>query len=53
MTCRYCIRYQTGQCFKENPHAVKGPLYLRGADGRRYLLKFDCTKCEMQVLLEK
>ena len=52
MTCRYCIRYQTGQCLKVNPHAVKGPLYLRGADGRRYLLKFDCKKCEMQVILE-
>ena len=25
-------------------------LYLSGADGRRYLLRFDCRKCEMQVI---
>ena len=49
MTCRYCIRYQVGECLRDNADAVKGPLYLRGADGRRYLLKFDCRKCEMKV----
>ena len=48
--CRYCIRYETGMCLRENPEAPKGPLYLRGADGRRYLLRFDCRKCEMQVI---
>lgn len=50
MTCRYCIRYQTGNCTKDNPKAVRGPLYLRGADGRRFMLGFDCRKCEMQVM---
>jgi len=49
MTCRYCIRYQLGQCLKRNPQAVRGPLYLRGADGRRFLLRFDCKTCLMTV----
>ena len=49
MTCRYCIRYQVGECMRDNADAVKGPLYLHGADGRRYLLQFDCRKCEMKV----
>ena len=52
MTCRYCIRYQLGQCMKCNPDAVRGPLYLRGADGRRFLLRFDCKACQMMVELE-
>ena len=49
MTCRYCIRYQVGECLRDNADAVRGPLYLRGADGRRYLLQFDCRRCEMKV----
>ena len=52
MTCRYCIRYQLGQCLKRDPNAVRGPLYLRGADGRRFLLRFDCKACQMMVELE-
>ncbi len=50
MTCRYCIRYEMGLCLKENPDAPRGPLFLRGADGRRFELRFDCRRCEMQVL---
>ena len=53
MTCRYCIRYQLGQCLKRNPQAVRGPLYLRGADGRRFLLRFDCKACQMMVEIER
>lgn len=49
MTCRYCIRYQTGQCLRNNPQAVQGNLYLRGADGRRFRLRFDCRTCHMTV----
>jgi putative protease len=52
MTCRYCIRYQVGECLKRNPQAVRGPLYLRGADGRRFLLRFDCKNCQMMVELD-
>ena len=49
MSCRYCIRYQVGECLRDHADAVRGPLFLRGADGRRYLLQFDCRRCEMKV----
>lgn len=49
MTCRYCIRYQMGQCLRENPQAIRGDLYLCGADGRRFLLRFNCRTCHMTV----
>ncbi len=49
MSCRYCVRYQVGECLRDNRDAVRGPLYLRGADGRRFLLQFDCRVCEMRV----
>lgn len=49
MTCRYCIRYQTGQCLRNNPQAVQGNLYLRAADGRCFRLRFDCRTCHMTV----
>ncbi len=49
MTCRYCIRYQMGQCLRDNPRAIRGDLYLRGADGRRFLLRFNCRTCHMTV----
>ena len=52
MTCRYCVRYHVGECLKRNPQAVRGPLYLRGADGRRFLLRFDCKNCQMMVELD-
>lgn len=52
MVCRYCVRYQLGQCLRRNPKAVRGPLYLRGADGRRFLLGFDCRLCRMTVEMD-
>ena len=52
MTCRHCIRYALGHCPQKNsaPLPWKEPLYLQSSDGRRFRLKFDCAKCEMQVL---
>lgn len=51
MTCRYCILRQTGRCLREHPENKKQlPLALRMKDGRVLPLKFDCGKCEMQVL---
>ncbi len=52
MTCRYCIRYQMGQCLRENPKAIRDALYLRGADGRRFRLNFNCRTCHMTVIIE-
>lgn len=48
MTCKYCIRRELDMCRKENKTEVPGDLYIRNA-GHRYLLRFDCSKCEMNV----
>ena len=52
MTCKHCIRYALGRCpqHHKNPLNWKEPLFLQLLDGRQFQLKFDCTKCEMQVL---
>lgn len=49
MTCRHCIRHDLGICLKHD-HSVPEPLSLRLPDGRTFPLKFDCRRCEMQVL---
>lgn len=62
MTCRFCLRHAWGQCKKKNPNnrqekftneRWKDPLYLVLADGRRFLLQFNCNKCEMAVIADK
>ena len=62
MTCRFCLRHAWGQCKKENPNnrqekftneRWKDPLYLVLADGRHFLLQFNCNKCEMAVIADK
>ncbi len=55
MFCKYCLRHELGICLKKlKPEArnFKEPLRLRSTDGRTFRLKFDCAKCEMQVLPE-
>lgn len=49
MTCKHCIRRALDIC-KKQPHTVPDPLFLRLRDGRTFPLRFDCTRCEMQVL---
>ncbi len=54
MTTRYCIRHQLDACLKSpSPQKIiKAPLKLD--DGRHtYRLRFDCSNCRMQVILEK
>lgn len=55
MTCRHCLRYAFGQCPRETGRRPtwKEPLRLRLADGRKFPLRFDCVRCEMQVLSPK
>ena len=52
MTCRHCIRHALGICLRTD-HSVPGPLSLRLPDGRTFPLRFDCSRCEMQVLVER
>lgn len=51
MTCKHCIRHALNIC-KKNDRSVPDPLYLRLPDGRKFPLRFDCARCEMQVLTE-
>lgn len=54
MTAKYCIRYELGQCLTR--HDVepdfRSDLYLEN-NGKRYLLKFDCKNCQMQLFIGK
>ena len=56
MTCRYCLRFALGRCPKN--HAGQRELWpepwkLRLPDGRLFPLRFDCSRCQMQVLTQK
>lgn len=49
MTCKHCIRHALNQC-KKQPNSLPDPLFLRLPDGQTFPLRFDCKRCEMQVL---
>ncbi len=49
MTCRHCIRHALGICLKKTKDGPK-QLALRLPDGRTFPLRFDCRRCEMQVI---
>jgi len=46
MTTKHCLKYFLGQCQKQE---LKEPLYLINEKGQRFLLKFDCKKCQMEI----
>ncbi|MGM9742971.1 MAG: U32 family peptidase [Candidatus Cryptobacteroides sp.] len=60
MRTKYCIRYELGMCLRGLDGNLKdhgtsfctektsGPLFLLN-NGRRFVLHFDCTRCEMTV----
>ncbi|MDR0371058.1 MAG: U32 family peptidase [Prevotellaceae bacterium] len=50
MLTKYCIKYETGCCPKEqHPDRWFGePLYLKN-NGKSYRLTFDCRLCEMRI----
>ncbi len=49
MTCRHCIRHALGICLKKTKDSPR-QLALRLPDGRTFPLRFDCRRCEMQVM---
>lgn len=51
MTTRHCILRETGMCLREHPGAVSLPLTLASGN-LRFRLRFDCRRCEMQLLSE-
>ena len=54
MFCRHCIKFALGYCSKrpggKQASDIKEPLYLSLPDGKRFRLKFDCSKCQMEIL---
>ena len=54
MQCRHCLRYALGHCVKHGgtPPKWREPLYLSLANGRRFRLGFDCTRCVMEVIAD-
>ena len=55
MQCRYCLRYEIGQCKKRsNPDTMlKDPLRIRLGDGRTFRLEFNCAHCMMNIYAEE
>lgn len=51
MTTRYCLRYEIDRCpvHQQGPPPTE-PWTLEDPQGRRLTLRFDCARCEMQVL---
>lgn len=51
MQCRYCIKAEMGYCSKKaHGNVLNEPLQIRLSDGKRFKLRFNCKKCEMEVL---
>lgn len=48
MISSYCIRRELGLCLKENPK-YRDELYIEHGSAR-YLLRFDCKRCEMSLI---
>ena len=52
MTTRHCILRETGRCLKQTSPSERNftlPLTLESG-GNRFLLDFDCSRCEMHLL---
>ena len=51
MTSKHCIKYTLGICKKYFPNSkkYKEPLRLIDEKNKKYILYFDCKKCEMHV----
>lgn len=54
MFCRHCIKYALGICTKNRKRDLKiqEPLFLNSQDGRRFRLKFDCSRCQMEIMYQ-
>ncbi len=51
MTMRYCLKHELGWCPKYGgSKGPQEPLALIDAEGRRLDLRFDCRRCEMEVI---
>jgi putative protease len=50
MTTKHCLKYQFDLCPKQKPKSdFKEPFYLVDEHNKKYLLKFNCKNCEMEI----
>lgn len=52
MTCRHCILCELGKCKQTSNQRVEEPLTIESGN-IRFRLAFDCTRCEMRVVIPK
>lgn len=48
MTTKHCLKHYFGFCPKEGK-IIKEPLYLINERGQKFLLKFNCLNCQMEI----
>lgn len=52
MTTKYCIRFETGNCPKQNNNIIAAePIHLKD-NKHRYRVEFNCKRCEMLIFSE-
>jgi putative protease len=51
MFCRHCLKNALGICTRNSKRDLRlqEPLWLVSQDGRRFGLKFDCSRCQMEI----
>ncbi len=49
MTTKHCLRRYLGLCSKKGGQ-IKEPLYLVNEKGQKFLLRFNCGDCEMEII---
>jgi putative protease len=50
MTTKHCLKHYFGFCPKDGK-IVKDPLYLINEKGQKFLLKFNCIDCQMEIYI--
>jgi putative protease len=48
MTTKHCLKHYFGFCSKDGKK-IKEPLYLINENGQKFLLKFNCGDCQMEI----
>lgn len=48
MTTKHCLKHYFGFCPKEGK-MIKDPLYLINENGQKFILKFNCVDCQMEI----
>jgi len=51
MTTKHCLKHYFGFCPKDGKK-IKEPLYLINEKDQKFLLKFDCVNCQMEIFTQ-